>query len=86
MPWLIDPNTGTPLFVKPSAPGGDDANLVHDFTNQSTVNFEHNLGKLPAVTIIDSAGDEVEGEVEHNSVNEITITFSAGLTGSVILN
>lgn len=86
MPWLIDPDTASPLFVRPTAPGGDDANFVYDFTNQSTLNFLHNLGKLPAVTIIDSTGDEVDGEVIHDSVNEITINFSASFSGSVILN
>ena len=37
-----------------------DAHYEQTFTNQSQVSVEHNLGKRPAVTIIDSAGDECE--------------------------
>lgn len=66
--------------------GGSDVNYVETFTNQSSVSVVHNLNKKPAVTIIDSAGDEIEGEVNHVSANELTVDFSASFTGSVILN
>lgn len=46
----------------------------------------HNMGKYPSVTIVDTAGDEVEGEVRHNSNNQITITFSAPVAGKAYLN
>lgn len=46
----------------------------------------HNLQKNPSVTIINSAGDEVEGEVLHNTINQVTITFSAPFSGKAIFN
>ncbi len=65
---------------------GADKNFSQAFISQSTVVVAHNLGKYPAVTVIDSAGDEVEGFVDHNSTNQLTITFSASFSGTVICN
>lgn len=46
----------------------------------------HNLGSYPSVTIIDSAGDEVEGELKYISGNEIHLLFSASFGGIAYLN
>lgn len=46
----------------------------------------HNLNKRPSITVLTSAGDEVEGAVTVNSLNQITITFCAPFSGSAILN
>jgi hypothetical protein len=42
----------------------------------------HNLGKRPSVTVLDSAGFEVLADVEHASLNAVTITHGAAMTGS----
>jgi hypothetical protein len=63
-----------------------DKTYTQDFTVASTVTVTHNLGKYPAVTVIDSAGDEVEGDVDHVSMSELTVSFSAPFSGKVILN
>ncbi len=44
------------------------------------------LGKFPSVTVQDTAEDEVDGIVDYLSKNEITITFSAPVTGTAYLN
>lgn len=46
----------------------------------------HNLGKYPSVTVIDSAGTEVVGDINYDSLNQITITFSGAFKGSATLN
>lgn len=46
----------------------------------------HNLNKYPSVTIVDSANDEVEGNVNHVSKTQLTITFSAAFSGKAFLN
>lgn len=46
----------------------------------------HNLGKYPSVTVIDSAGTEVVGDISYDSLNQITITFSGAFKGSATLN
>lgn len=43
--------------------------------------INHNLGKYASVTVIDSAGSWVQGDVFHNSGNQITITFSSAFAG-----
>lgn len=51
-----------------------------------TWTITHNLNKRPSVTVLTSAGDEVEGAVTVDSLNQITITFCAPFSGSAILN
>lgn len=46
----------------------------------------HNMNKYPAVTITDSAGDQVEGEVHYDSTNALTVKFSAPFAGKAYLN
>lgn len=46
----------------------------------------HNLGKYPSVSIVDSAGSEVIGEVIYNSKNQLTVSFSAAFSGKAYLN
>lgn len=46
----------------------------------------HNLGKYPSVTIEDSGGNDIEGEITYDSTNQVTLTFSAAFTGTAYLN
>jgi hypothetical protein len=46
----------------------------------------HNMGKKPSVSIVDTADDEVIGEVKYNSNNQLTITFSSPTSGKAYLN
>jgi hypothetical protein len=66
---------------------GGDTHYAHDqsVASASWV-ITHNLGKYPSVTITDSAGDEVEGEVRYNGVNSLTVKFSAPFAGKAYLN
>lgn len=56
------------------------------FSVSSIVSVLHNLNKYPAVSIQDSAGDEVEGNIEHISVNQLSVTFSAPFSGKITCN
>lgn len=49
----------------------------------STIVVNHNLGYRPNVTVIDTAGDECEGMITHNSVNQLTLVFSTSFSGTV---
>lgn len=49
-------------------------------------NITHNLNFYPNVTIIDSAGTVVEGEIDYTSVNTMTLTFSATFSGKAYLS
>jgi hypothetical protein len=46
----------------------------------------HNLGKFPSVSVVDSSGHLVLGDVQHNSANSLTIYFSAAFAGTAYLN
>lgn len=46
----------------------------------------HSLGKYPSVTVIDSAGSQVEGEIEYIDTNNLRLIFSAAFTGNAYLN
>jgi len=65
---------------------GTDKYYIQNFLSSSIVLVEHNLLKYPAVTVHDSAGDEVVGDIEHLSVNALRITFSAAFSGTITCN
>ena len=46
----------------------------------------HNLNKYPSVTVIDSAGNEVFGEIYYNNINLVTIRFQGSFKGTATLN
>lgn len=46
----------------------------------------HDLNKYPSVEVVDTAGTIVIGDITHNSVNQITITFNAAFSGKAFLN
>jgi hypothetical protein len=65
------------------------AKLGYVFTQSTpatTWTINHDLGKYPAVNIVDSANDEVIGEVKYNSTSQVVITFSASFSGKAFLN
>ena len=84
--------TGPPGPVGPAGPAGppgatQTVSYVH---SQATVSatwvVTHNLGWYPNVTVIDSAGTDVEGDVVHNSATQLTLRFSGGFTGQAFLS
>lgn len=46
----------------------------------------HNLNFYPNVTVVDSAGTIYEGEITYTSSNQLTLTFSTGLSGTAYLS
>lgn len=65
----------------------NDLNYVHNQTTASDIwVVKHNLNKYPSVTIVNSAGDEVIGDVFYDSVNQVTITFAGAFKGKATLN
>jgi len=52
----------------------------------STWTINHNLGRRPSVTVVDSSGNVQIGEVLYNSDNQITVSFAAAFGGYAYLN
>ena len=66
--------------------GGDKS-----FTFQQTVAAErweirHGLAKFPSVTVVDSSGREVVGDVQYIDANQVVVMFSAPFSGTAYLN
>lgn len=51
-----------------------------------TWNVTHNLGKYPSVSVVDSGGNLVDGEVKYVTNNRISITFTSPFSGKAYLN
>jgi hypothetical protein len=69
--------TQTINFVLPVA-----GQYVHtQSVSASTWTVTHNLGFFPAVSVIDSGGSVVEGDVSYISVNQVSIAFSSSFGG-----
>lgn len=78
---LIGDKSSEELHIK------EDANYLHTQTTASDVwVIVHNLNKFPSVTVIDSAGNEVVGEVTYNDANQVTLKFEGGFKGTATLN
>lgn len=67
--------------------GGSDAYFVFDQDTPSTLWLvDHQLGKNPSVTVVDSAGTLVEGGVDYVDTNTLTISFGYAFSGHAYLN
>ncbi len=69
------------------SPAGADLHATHVQASAADLWLvAHNLGKRPSVTVVDSAGDPVEGMVSYTDSSNLTITFSAAFSGEAYLN
>lgn len=68
-------------------PGGLSPGYVHSQLSSVTIwSITHSLARHPSVTIVDSAGSVVIGDVNYLSANQLTVTFSAAFSGTAYLN
>jgi len=75
------------LLGNTSGGGGGDKNFVYNQASPDLVwNIVHNLDKFPSVSVVDSAGTTVFGNVQYLNVNELTITFNGAFSGKAYLN
>ena len=52
----------------------------------ATWTINHNMGKKPSVTVVDSGETTVYGEVNYTNLNSLTITFKSAFSGKAYLN
>lgn len=68
-------------------PGADgDKNYTTTFMPTDTLLVTHNLNKYPAVDVINSAGDEVVGNVNYLTTNSLIVSFSSAFGGRITCN
>lgn len=84
--YVIQPDK-TLKYLGSDASGGSDKSFV--FTQSVAAakwEIQHNLDKYPSVSIVDSAGTEVVGDVQYTDQNNIVILFTAPFSGKAYLN
>ena len=78
-------NVGGKLTAYPG--GGGDKFFEYSQTAPSAVwHIAHPLNKFPSVTVVDSGGSVVVGDIEYIDNSNITITFSGAFSGKAYLN
>jgi hypothetical protein len=98
-PLAAPPSLGfsTPLVVNASGTGtggptgssGTVAEQTFVFTQSTAAAvwvITHNLGVCPAIVVIDSASNVIEGDIHYNDLNTVTLTFSGAFAGIAYLN
>ena len=79
------------LTVEPTMP------IAREFIERSTYVYtqptasdvwliEHNMQRYPAVSVVDSAGTQIIGEVQYINENTIMVYFTAAFSGVAYLN
>jgi hypothetical protein len=78
--WLKQSTTVNNIYT-------GDANYVHDQGVPSAQwEITHDLGKKCAVTVVDSAGSVVIGQITYNSINQVTLDFDGTFSGKAFFN
>lgn len=81
------PNQTLNLVLPRATPGQDgDKNYTATFSPTDNLVVTHNLNKYPAVDVINSAGDEVVGNVNYLTLNSLVVSFSAPFGGRITCN
>ena len=69
--------------------GKDGMSVTYTHTQisaQAVWQIAHNLNKYPSVTVVDSAGSVVVGDIRYIDRNNLTVTVTAGFAGKAYLN
>lgn len=87
----MSPITVTSVNRNVTISSGSPANAHGTYTHtqasaSATWTITHNLNCFPSVTVVDSAGSVVIGEVVYISANVVSVTFIAAFAGKAYLN
>lgn len=80
------PGTANDLAEFTAALADGDRTFTQEFMPTADLTVTHGLNKRPAVTVIDSAGDEVIGAITYLDLNTVRAVFSAPFGGRIICN
>lgn len=74
-------SSGSQGEAGPPGPGGTTSVAFPQLTPSQTWDITHNFGSFPSVTVVDSAGTQVLGELQYVDANRLIIRFSAAFGG-----
>lgn len=81
------PGPQGPQGVPGGGTGSGDLFYRWDQVSPATIwHVNHGMGKFPTVTVVDSAGHEVRGEVTYIDMNHVDLIFSASFAGVAYFN
>lgn len=86
----VTPQQGPVVNVNEITVGGINQPAVAYHHTQSiasaTWTINHNLGWYPNLTVQDSSGSVVEGEIAYTNSNTLTVTFTGAFSGDAYLS
>lgn len=69
-----------------SSSGSVDRHYKTAIMNGDVWEIEHNLGKFPSITVVDTANNVIYADVTYDDLNNVTITFASSVTGYAYFN
>lgn len=76
-------------FKTPFVPGDNEvpagAPIIVTFTNQTTVSYQHNLGRFVSVHAFELNGNEIDVEVDNTDTNNVTVSMNTHYTGRLLI-
>ena len=80
-------NPESPSYIKNKPSTSDDKHYTYvQGTAAAVWVIQHNLNTFPSVTVVDSAGSVVVGEITYNNTNQVTVKFTSAFSGKAYLN
>lgn len=74
-------STVTAVTQGPQGPAGSGAYIHTQSTAASTWTINHNMGFRPAVELLDSGSQEIDGEITHPTVNQTVVMLNPASAG-----
>ena len=84
--YIIQPDKTLKHLGPESSGAGDKSFTFTQATAERKWEIAHNMGKYPSVTVADSAGSEVVGEVQYVDSNNVILLFASPFSGVAYLN
>ena len=53
------------------------------FANKTTVLVEHNLSRNPLITVVDTSGNLIEGEILYLDAESFRVVFNVSISGTI---
>jgi hypothetical protein len=71
--------------VLPGSPSGSGNSIVHPFVNQTSITYNHNLGRIVDVSIFNLAGENIIATIDNSNLNYVIVTFTSPTTGRLLI-
>lgn len=78
--------SGDPGPEGPPGPAGGAGYVFTQDVAATTWTITHDLGRFPSLTLVDTAGDEMETDFRYLDANNVVVTFRAATAGTAYLN